>query len=169
MSQSQILPRTGTRGYAHLVELHVPVARVWRALTEPRLVRIWSGKEAAIDARRQGLFRFGRPGAACREAQVDILEENRRLRLIYLPDRHLPPTDSALVDDILLDVRQGEKLVSLRVLGSGIPDEDAWDRAYVRIRTGWERNLARLKTTLENPPLPRPTLVATDRPLRGFE
>jgi uncharacterized protein YndB with AHSA1/START domain len=169
MNQSQLLQRGGTRGYAHLVELHVPVARVWRALTEPRLVRIWTGKEAEIDARRHGIFRFGRPGAACREAQVDVLEENRRLRLIYLPDRHLPPTDSALVDDILLDVRQGETLVSLRVLGSGIPEDPAWDRAYVRIRTGWERNLARLKTTLENPPRPRPVLVAVERPLRGLE
>ena len=169
MNQQPFLQRGGTRGYAHLVELNVPVARVWRALTDPRLVRIWSGKDAEIDARRHGVFRFGRPGAACREAQVDILEENRRLRLIYLPDRHLPPTDSALVDDILLDVRQGEPLVSLRVLGSGIPEDDAWDRAYVRIRTGWERNLARLKTTLENPPRPRPTLVPVERPLRGFE
>ena len=168
MNQSQLLQRGGTRGYAHLVELRVPLARVWRALTDPRLVRIWSGKEAAIDPRRHGLYRFGRPGAACREAQVDVFEENRRLRLIYLPDPKRPPTDSALVDDLLLDVRRGDRLVALRVLGSGIPESRDWDRAYVRIRTGWERNLARLKTTLENPPRPKPSLVAVDGPLRGF-
>jgi len=169
MNHSQLLQRGGTRGYAHLVELRVPVARVWRALTDQRLVRIWSGKEAEIDARQQGLFRFGRPGAACREAQVDVFEVNRRLRLIYLPDPHMPPADSAVVDDLLLDVRHGESLVALRVLGSGIPDSRDWDRAYVRIRMGWERNLARLKSTLENPPRPKPTLVVVERPLRGFE
>ena len=168
MNQSQLLPRGGTRGYAHLVELRVPLARVWRALTDPRLVRIWSGKEAELDVRRHGLYRFGRPGAAYREAQVDILEENRRLRLIYLPDAQLPPTDSALVDDLLLDVRRGEGMVALRVLGSGIPDSSDWDRAYMRIRTTWERNLARLKSTLENPPRPKPSLVPVERPLRGF-
>src|ERR1700728_2912342 len=44
--------RNGTRGYAHLVEIDVPVARVWRALTEPGLIKIWSGQEAEIDPRR---------------------------------------------------------------------------------------------------------------------
>src|SRR5580658_7575399 len=52
-------PRSGTRGYAHLVEVNVPVARVWRALPDPRLVRIWSGQEAEIDARKGGLYRIG--------------------------------------------------------------------------------------------------------------
>ena len=65
-------------------------------------------------------------------------------------------------------MRRGDRLVALRVLGSGIPESRDWDRAYVRIRTGWERSLARLKTTLENPPRPKPSLVAVDGPLRGF-
>ena len=41
MSQPRKSTRSGTRGYAHLVEVKVPVARVWRALTDPALVRIW--------------------------------------------------------------------------------------------------------------------------------
>jgi uncharacterized protein YndB with AHSA1/START domain len=169
MSQMQQNPRPGTRGYAHLVEVNVPIARVWRALIDPRLIRIWSGAEAAVDARRNGLYRLGRPGSGGREAHIDILEPNRRLRLIYLPNAELPRTDSALVDDFLLDVGRGETLVSLRLLGSGIPETEDWDRHYTRIRKGWERQLARLKYTLENPPAPRPKLVAADRPLRGLD
>src|SRR5580693_3553492 len=103
MNQSQQFEREGTRGYAHLVELHVPVARVWHALIDPRLMRIWSGKEAAVDARKNGLYRLGRLGAGGREAHIDIIDRHRRLRLIYLSDPSLPPTESALVDDFLLD------------------------------------------------------------------
>jgi uncharacterized protein YndB with AHSA1/START domain len=169
MNRTQLIQRAGTRGYAHLVELRVPLARVWRALTDPRLVRIWSGKEAQVDARRNGLYRLGRPGTGGREAHIDVIDENRRLRLIYLPDPSLPPTSSALVDDFLLDVRRGERMVSLRLLGSGIPEGKEWDKQYMRIRTGWERNLARLKKTLENPPRAKPGLVSVDPPLRGLD
>lgn len=169
MKQRQHAERAGTRGYAHLVELHVPLARVWHALVDPRLIRIWSGKEAAVDARQNGLFRMGRQGAGCREAHIDVIDARRRLRLIYLPDSSMPPTDSALVDDFLLDVKRGEKMVSLRLLGSGIPENPEWDRQYVKIRKGWERYLARLKNTLENPPNPKPALSMRERPLPGMD
>lgn len=170
MSQTQPVQRPGTRGYAHLVELRVPVARVWSALTDPRLMRIWSGKDAQIDARKNGLYRLGaRQGNGGRDAHIDIIEENRRLRLIYMPDPGMPPTDSALVDDFLLDVRRDESMVALRLLGSGIPEVEEWDRAYTRIRTGWERYLARLKSTLEHPPRTRPTLVSMGKAPRDGE
>lgn len=169
MSRSQPIQRAGTRGYAHLVELRVPVARVWSGLTDPRLMRIWSGKDAEIDLRRNGLYRLGRPGQGGRDAQIDILDENRRLRLIYLPDPAMPPTDNVLVDDFMLDVRPGECMVALRLLGSGIPEIEEWDRMYMRIRAGWERQLARLKNTLEHPPRPKPTLASADGPLRDLD
>src|ERR1700723_3994345 len=76
--------RNGPRGYAHLVEIDVPVARVWRALTEPGLIRIWSGQEADIDPRQGGRYRIGKRGGSAREAHIDVFEVNRRLRLIYL-------------------------------------------------------------------------------------
>jgi len=74
--------RNGTRVYAHLVEIEVPVARVWRALTDPGLIRIWSGQEAEIDARKGGVYRLGLSNDNSREAHIDIFEPNRRLRLI---------------------------------------------------------------------------------------
>ena len=169
MSLMQQFGREGTRGYAHLVELHVPLARVWHALIDPRLMRIWSGKEAEVDPRKNGLYRLGPLSAGGREAHIDIIDHRRRLRLIYLPDPNMPPCDSVLVDDFLLDVKQGEKMVSLRLLGSGIPENEEWDRAYVKIRKGWERYLARLKNTLENPPGPKPKPASRHVPLRGLD
>ena len=151
MSPVRNTTRTGTRGYAHLVELEVPVARVWRALTDPGLMRIWSAQDAEIDARKGGLYRLGRRQQGAREAHIDIFDMNRRLRLIYLKDPALPPSESAVVDDFLLDVRRDD-LTTLRLLGSGVSDAAEWDRAYVRMRQGWERLLGRIKVTLESPP-----------------
>lgn len=161
--------RSGTRGYAHLVEVAAPLARIWRALTDPALMRIWSGGHAEIDARKGGLYRLGRPGFGGREAHIDIFDVNRRLRLIYMPGPDSPPSDSAIVDDFLLDMRPGEPLASLRLLGSGFPDVEAWNQTYGRTRMSWERYLARIKVTLESPPRPKPKAAALEKPLRGLD
>jgi uncharacterized protein YndB with AHSA1/START domain len=172
MSATRKLSRSGTRGYAHLVEIEAPGARVWRALTDPALMRIWFGADVEIDPRQGGLYRLGRAGAGGREAHIDIFEANRRLRLIYLQGAHSPRSESAVVDDFLLDMRKGETVTSLRLLGSGIPESEEWDQSYVRIRNGWERYLARIKVTLENPPQPKqakPAPPPADPPLRGLD
>ena len=67
MSLPRKSTRNGTRGYAHLVEVDVPVARVWRALTDPGLIRIWSGQEAEIDPRKGGSYLLGNRNAGGRE------------------------------------------------------------------------------------------------------
>jgi uncharacterized protein YndB with AHSA1/START domain len=159
--------RSGTRGYAHLVEIDAPIGRVWRALTDAALVRTWAGDDAEIDARKGGLYRIGsRPSA--REAHIDIFDIDRRLRLIYLNGPGTPPGDSAVVDDFLLDVKG--RVTSLRVLGSGIPDAPAWDKPYVRMRMGWERLLSRVKATLEAPPpVKAPPPPPKDPPLPGLD
>ena len=132
MSLPRKSTRSGTRGYAHLVEVKVPVARVWRALTDPALVRIWSGQEAEIDAREGGLYRVGKRNAGGREAHIDIFEVNRRLAADLSCTRpELPSSESAVVDDFLLDVRKGDGTTSLRLLGSGVPEAPSWDTMYV--------------------------------------
>jgi len=161
--------RNGTRGYAHLVEVDVPVGRVWRALTDPGLIRIWSGLEAEIDPRKGGIYRLGKRNGDSREAHIDIFDVNRRLRLIYLRGSNWPPGDAAVVDDFILDVRKGEGTTSLRLLGSGVPESADWDKAYVRIRLGWERHMARIKVTLESPPPPKPKAAPKDPPLPGLD
>jgi len=149
MSLPRKSTRNGTRGYAHLVEVDVPVARVWRALTDPGLIRIWSGQEAEIDPRKGGAYRIGKRSAGSREAHIDIFDVNRRLRLIYLNNPDWPPADSACVDDFIID----------------------WDQSYKRIRMGWERFMARIKVTLESPPVPKKPkkVVPKDPPLPGLD
>jgi uncharacterized protein YndB with AHSA1/START domain len=154
-----------------LVEVDVPVGRVWRALTDPGLIRIWSGQEAQIDPRQGGSYRLGNLDDGGREAHIDIFDVNRRLRLIYLKSSDWPAGDSAVVDDFILDVRKGERTTSLRLLGSGVPESPAWDRSYVRIRMGWERLMARIKVTLESPPSPKKSraMPPKDRGLPGLD
>ena len=134
MSLPRRSARTGNRGYAHLVEVRVPVARVWRALTDPALVRIWSGQEAEIDAREGGLYRIGKRQSGGREAHIDIFEVNRRLRLIYMNGPDSPTSNSAVVDDFLLV--EGER--SLHVCNAPSP------AATASLAIG-ERIAARLK------------------------
>ena len=75
-----------------------------------------------------------------------------------------------MVDDFLLDVRKGEGTASLRLLGSGVPDAPEWDKAYMRMRVGWERLLGRIKVTLESPPPPKkPPPPPKDPPLPGLD
>jgi uncharacterized protein YndB with AHSA1/START domain len=171
MSSTRKSTRNGTRGYAHLVEIDVPVGRVWRALTDSGLIRIWSGQEAEIDPRKGGLYRVGQRNGDSREAHIDVFEPNRRLRLIYLKGGNWPPGDSAVVDDFILDVRKGEGTASLRLLGSGVPESAEWDKTYVRLRLGWERLMARIKVTLESPPVPKKVQPAPpkDPPLPGLD
>jgi hypothetical protein len=69
-----------------------------------------------------------------------------------------------VVDDFLLDVRKGEGTTSLRLLGSGVPEAAAWDQAYVKMRMGWERFMARIKVTLESPPKPKKSRVESKDP-----
>ncbi len=170
MSLPNKAARKGTRGYAHLVEINVPVTRVWRALIDPALIRIWTGQVAEIDARQGGLYRLGNPKETGREAHIDIFDVNRRLRLIYLKGGDWPTGPSAVVDDFLLDPRKGEGKTSLRLLGSGVPEASEWDKPYMRIRVGWERHMARLKVILESPPVPKKSvLTPKDPPLPGLD
>jgi hypothetical protein len=117
------------------------------------------------------VYRLGHRNDDSREAHIDVFEVNRRLRLIYLKGGNWPPGDSAVVDDFILDVRKGEGTASLRLLGSGVPESAAWDKTYVRMRLGWERLLARIKVTLESPPVPKKVQPAPpkDPPLPGLD
>lgn len=136
-----------TRGYAHRIDVRAPIDLLWRGLIEPPLLAKWYGPGARIAARAGGRYLVQADRDLEREAHIDVFEPARRLRLIYMPPRNLPANDAVVVDDFILNT-EGEIAV-LRLLGSGIPQDEAWDNYYQRLRGGWATALARLKVCIE--------------------
>jgi uncharacterized protein YndB with AHSA1/START domain len=135
------------RGYAHRVDIEGDVNAVWRAFTEPEHLARWCAPGAQIRAKAGGLFRASVDRVTELEASIDVFEPGRRLRLIYLPSPALPPAESAVVADFIMEGSPEGSIV--RVLGSGVPDAADWDLPYKRMRVGWERAMARLKVYVE--------------------
>jgi uncharacterized protein YndB with AHSA1/START domain len=136
-----------TRGYAHRIDTSADVQRVWAALTDSAALAAWCSPKAEVRAKPGGSFRASVDRVVELDAHIDVFEPGRRLRLIYLPNAALPPAESAIVDDFLIQAIPTGTLV--RLLGSGIPHGPAWDTPYLRLRTGWERAVARLKVYVE--------------------
>ncbi len=136
------------RGYAHRIDVRVDADEVWRALTDSQLLARWCSPGAEIRARPGGLFRASVDRLTELEAHIEVFEPGRRLRLLYLRSAALPPAESVLVDDFLLEPVPGGTIV--RVLGSGVPATPAWDTQYLRLRTGWQQAMTRLKVLLES-------------------
>jgi uncharacterized protein YndB with AHSA1/START domain len=137
-----------TRGYAHRIDLVADVQTVWGALTDPAQLKSWCSPKAEIRARAGGSFRACVDRVTELEAHIDVYEPGRRLRLIYLPSKALPPADSALVDDFILEPARAGGTI-LRLLGSGVPGGPAWDAQYLRLRMGWQAAMTRLKALIE--------------------
>jgi uncharacterized protein YndB with AHSA1/START domain len=137
-----------TRGYAHRVDIAAGAAPVWKALTETESLRKWCSPDAQISAREGGHFRASVDRVTELEAHIDVLLPPRRMRLIYLPSEDLPQNDSPIVDDFILDAADDSKTI-VRLLGSGFPIDHESDTLYMRLRTGWERAVARLKVLVE--------------------
>ncbi len=137
-----------TRGYAHRVDIAAGAGEVWKALTQTAYLRRWCSPQAQITAREGGSFRASVDRVSELEAHIDVLLPQRRMRLIYLPSESLPQQGSAIVDDFMLDGSDPRKTI-LRLLGSGFPADRESDTLYLRLRTGWERAVARLKVLVE--------------------
>jgi uncharacterized protein YndB with AHSA1/START domain len=136
-----------TWGYALRIDTTAPAERVWQALTTANELERWCSAGATIQPRAGGLFRAAVDRVTELEAHIDVFEEPRRLRLIYLSSNALPPTESALVDDFMIDSSQDITIV--RLLGSGVPSTKQWEIPFLRMKTSWERALARLKVLAE--------------------
>ncbi|HTC52204.1 MAG TPA: SRPBCC domain-containing protein [Steroidobacteraceae bacterium] len=137
-----------TRGYAHRVDIAAGAEPVWKALTDTASLRRWCSPEAQINAREGGHFRASVDRVTELEAHIDVLLPQRRMRLIYLPSEDLPQNDTPIVDDFILDASDPGKTI-VRLLGSGFPADLESDTFYMRLRTGWERAVARLKVLVE--------------------
>jgi len=139
--------RDKVRGYAHRIDIEADVQQVWKALTEQESLVRWCSPTAEIRARQGGLFRMRVDRVTELEAHIDVYEPGRRLRLIYLPTPALPPTDSAITEDFILEPTDSGTI--FRLLGSGIPTSSEWDAHYRRLRLGWQQAMARLKVFVE--------------------
>jgi uncharacterized protein YndB with AHSA1/START domain len=135
------------RGYAHRVDIVADSMRVWRAMTERELLRLWCSPEAELQPRQGGLFRARIDRVTELEAHIDVFDAGRRVRFIYLPNAALPAAGSVLVDDLIVEGTPDGTVV--RLLGSGVPGERAWDAQYWRLRTAWLQALNRLKVVVE--------------------
>jgi uncharacterized protein YndB with AHSA1/START domain len=136
-----------TLGYALRIDVDAAPERVWSALTSDAKLARWLSTNARVAAREGGSFR----GSVDREteilAHIDVFAPARRLRLIHLPSPALPASDTAVVDDLLLEPRGAHTVV--RVLGSGFPSVPPHLDAFRRHQAGWRLSLARLKVYLE--------------------
>jgi hypothetical protein len=141
----------------HRVDIRAELDDVWQALIDPAIISVWHVPNARVDAREGGSYWTRIDASLVREAHIDVFKPSARLRLIYMPLPNLPDDNAVLVDDFLIDTDQNASQVSganvtiVRLMGSGIPDGRAWDAMYVRLRTGWERALLRLKMSFERP------------------
>jgi uncharacterized protein YndB with AHSA1/START domain len=162
-----------TRGYAQRIDIRIDIDSVWNALIDPATVSRWYAPATRIDARERGIYTVNLEPTLALEANIDVFVPPRRLRLIYMPFPGMPDDGAVIVEDFLLDrddaaAREAgvSAVTVLRLLGSGIPDSAAWNRVYMRLRTGWERALPRLKVLLERPPAGREG--PKFRPLTGY-
>jgi uncharacterized protein YndB with AHSA1/START domain len=135
------------RGYAHRTDIAANTQAVWRALTEPESLARWCSPDAWIRPTTGGLFRASVDRVTQLEAHIDVCEPARRLRLIYLPCAALPQEETAVTDDFML--ASDPRGTTVRLLGSGFVASEVGDVQFRRMRTGWERALARLKVFVE--------------------
>jgi uncharacterized protein YndB with AHSA1/START domain len=136
-----------TRGWAQRVDIDADAAQVWKAMTDTAALKRWCAPDARIQARAGGSFAASVDRLVQVEAHIDVFDPARRLRLIYLPSPALPAAETAIVDDFILEQR-GDGTI-LRLLGSGIPGEEEWEKYFRRMRTGWQHACARLKIFVE--------------------
>jgi uncharacterized protein YndB with AHSA1/START domain len=139
------------RGYARFVEIKRPPGRVFSAFTSKEQLERWYAVKASVDPRSGGALRVRLKGGRTRDATIDVFDQDRRLRLIYMPDPAAPPAprggSGPIVEDVLFDPKPGSTIV--RVMGSGVPSEPEWDAYFAWLRAGWIYWLQALKRTVE--------------------
>ncbi len=130
-------------------ESSASASAIWRALTEPAALLLWCATEAVMEPRVGGRYMivsrlFGR-----RDAHIELFEPGARLKLLFGPNPEWPPlSDSALIEDFIIDDRRGQRM--LRVMGSGVPAGEEWARTLVQLRTGWALTFAQLQIKLRD-------------------
>ena len=147
-----------TRGYAKFIEIQRPPARVFSAFTSKEWLERWYASEASVDPRPGGSLRVKLRDGSVRDATIDVFEQDRRMRLIYMRDAALPAVPAGagpMVEDVLFDLKPGRTVV--RVLGTGVPGDREWDGYFSWLRQGWTYWLHSLKRAIETDQPPAAT------------
>jgi len=147
--------RRQARGYMQGFESTASAATLWRALIDPAMLSLWYATEAAVDPKAGGRYTVETRLFGKREAHIERFEPQSRLQLMFEPNPEWPPlSDSALIEDFIIDERKGQRM--LRVMGSGIPPGEEWARTLVRLRTGWALAFAQLQLRLRDGSIAEP-------------
>jgi uncharacterized protein YndB with AHSA1/START domain len=135
------------RSFAYRIDIAAPTERVWRAFTDGAALERWSVAGATIQPRENGklLAPFG--DLVTVDAHIDVFQPSQRMRLLHMPTRGMPPTESVVVEDFLFEREKQGTVV--RLLSSGVPSSQAWVTYYLNKRRYWELALTRLKVFLE--------------------
>jgi uncharacterized protein YndB with AHSA1/START domain len=143
------------RGYMQAFETPASAAALWRALTDAAALRIWYATEAVVEPRLGGRYTVSSRLFGLRDATIEQFEPAMRLQLLYDASPEWPPlAESALIEDFLIDERKGQR--TIRVVGSGIPPGEEWERMLVRLRTGWALAFAQLQMRLRDGSIAEP-------------
>ena len=134
-------------GYALRIEIAANATRVWQALTETSALQRWCAAGATISAQPGGLLRSPIDSTTQLEAQIDVFDAPRRLRLVHLPMPGEDCEQAPAVDDFLIEQR--DALCIVRILGQGAAGDAAAETRAIRLQIAWRRALARLKVYLE--------------------
>jgi len=146
--------RSAQRGYLQSFETEASAGVLWRALTDRAVLPQWFGEALEIDPRPGGVYSVNWKLLGRRDASIDVFEPQRRLRLIFDPNPDWPPAgDSVIVEDFIIDTRGSRRL--LRLLGSGVPGDPAWNPVLKRLRSGWAVAFSYLQKKLETGELER--------------
>ena len=146
--------RPAPRSYLQTLRCEAALEAFWWALVRPEAVKLWHADQAAIDARVGGRYAYRSRVFGLRAARIDVLEPGRRLRLVYDPNPGWPAAgDVPIVEDFLLGLRrngtrkpQGE----LRLIGTGVPADPAWNEVLRRLQAGWAVAFSQLQRRLES-------------------
>lgn len=148
-----------TRSYLQTLRCAAPLEQLWDALVLPESLRLWHAEEAQVEPVAGGVYRYRSRLFGPREARIDTCEPGRRLRLVYRPNPAWPPQGAgAIVEDFLIDLRPigaGREQAQLRLIGSGVPADAAWDAAFRRLQAGWAVAFSYLQRRLERNELER--------------
>src|SRR5271170_2476660 len=123
--------------------LRAPVAKVFRALTDPSEITKWFLAKAQLTPRRGGRYDFTWQGGYRHEAAVLEFVQNRRLTLEW-------PGVGRGITRVTFSVRREGMGTRLEVRHTGYRRTPAWLEMYGGTQSGWAYYLMNLKSVLEH-------------------